>query len=108
MLFGICTPAANAQAVKDAGWDYVEDNAQSLLQGLVPDDQWQAPPQPALPILAANVLLPGTLKVVGPTVDSAQLRTYITTVLSRAHLVGITKIVFGQWRCPQHSRWFRS
>ena len=95
MLFGICTGAANAPAVKAAGWDYVEDNVQNLLQGLLPDDQWKAPQPGVLPILAANVLLPGTLKVVGPTVDAAQLQKYMTTVLTRAKICGIGKLVFG-------------
>ena len=43
MLFGICTPSSNATALRAAGWDYVEDNVQGLLQGLVPDDQWAVP-----------------------------------------------------------------
>ena len=45
MRFGICTPSAQAAAARAAGWDYVEDNVQGLLQGLVPagDDQWSVP-----------------------------------------------------------------
>jgi sugar phosphate isomerase/epimerase len=95
MKFGICTGAGNAPAVKQAGWDYIEDNVQNLLQGLVPDDQWSVPAPAVLPIVAANVLLPGTLKVVGPAVDFEKLRSYMTTVLSRAQRVGITTLVFG-------------
>jgi sugar phosphate isomerase/epimerase len=95
MQFGICTSIANAAAVKSAGWDYVEDNVQNLLQGMAPDDQWKAPAPAVLPVLAANVLLPGTLKVTGPTVDVALQKKYMTTVLRRAKQVGITKLVFG-------------
>jgi sugar phosphate isomerase/epimerase len=95
MLFGICTSVTNAPAVKAAGWDYIEDNVQNLLQGMVPDAEWHAPAPAVLPILAANVLLPGTLKVVGPAVDSALLHKYTVTVLRRAKQVGITKLVFG-------------
>jgi sugar phosphate isomerase/epimerase len=95
MLFGICAPLATAPAIKAAGWDYVEENVQNLLQGMVPDDQWKMPEPAVLPILAANVLLPGTLKVTGPSVDVALQKKYMTTVLARAKEVGITKLVFG-------------
>jgi len=95
MTFGICTSVANADAVKAAGWDYIEDNVQNLLKGLVPDHHWSPPGKAVLPIVAANVLLPGTLKIVGPEVDAARLTQYITTVMKRAQRVGITKLVFG-------------
>ena len=95
MRFGICIPCAQAAAVKAAGWDYVEDNVQGLLQGLVPDEQWTPPPPPALPILAANVLLPGQLKVTGPAADPARLAAYMATVARRAAAVGIETLVFG-------------
>ena len=95
MRFGICTPSSNAAAAKAAGWDYVEDNVQGLLQGLVPDDQWSPPPTPALPILAANVLLPGHLKVTGPEADLGKLAAYMATVCRRAEVVGLRTLVFG-------------
>ncbi len=95
MQFGICTGVANAQAVQAAGWDYIEDNVQTLLQGLVPDDQWSPPAKAVLPIVAANVLVPGTLKIVGPDADLTKLTQYITTVMKRAQKVGVTKLVFG-------------
>jgi sugar phosphate isomerase/epimerase len=95
MLFGICTGVANAPAVKAAGWDYIEDNVQSLLKGLVSDDQWLPPAPAVLPILAANVLLPGTLKVTGPEADLTKLTPYMKTILRRAQQLGITKLVFG-------------
>ena len=95
MLFGICAPLASAAAVKAAGWDYVEDNVQGLLQGLVPDDQWTAPPPAVLPVLAANVLVPGSLKVTGPDADLPKLTAYMATVLRRAQQVGIRTLVFG-------------
>ena len=36
MRFGICAPVALAGAAKAAGWDYIEDNVQTLLQGMEP------------------------------------------------------------------------
>ena len=95
MLFGICTPSGNAAALKAAGWDYVEDNVQGLLQGLVPDDQWTFPPLPALPILAANVLVPGSLRITGPEADLDRLTAYMATVAQRAGRVGIRTLAFG-------------
>jgi sugar phosphate isomerase/epimerase len=68
---------------------------QSLLQGLVPDDQWSPPAKAALPIVAANVLVPGSLKIVGPDADLSALTKYITTVMIRAGKVGLSKLVFG-------------
>ncbi len=95
MRFGICTPSAQAAAARAAGWDYVEDNVQGLLQGLVPDDQWSPPPPPALPIVAANVLLPSQLKVTGPDVDPGRLRSYLETVARRAGTLKLETLVFG-------------
>jgi sugar phosphate isomerase/epimerase len=95
MLFGICTSVANADAVKAAGWDYIEDNVQSLLQGLTPDAQWQPPAKASLPILAANVLMPATLKITGPEADLSAIAPYLLNVMRRAQHVGITKLVFG-------------
>jgi len=98
MKFGICTSLNNAAAVKTAGWDYVEENVQSLLQGAVADEQWQeaaAAKVAALPIPAANSLVPASLKIVGPTADLAALKKYMTTVIGRAQRVGIKTLVFG-------------
>ncbi len=95
MLFGICTPSVNGPALKAAGWDYVEDNVQGLLQGLLPDDQWTVPPPAALPVLAANVLVPGSLKITGPDVNADRLKSYMDTVTRRAETVGIQTLVFG-------------
>jgi sugar phosphate isomerase/epimerase len=95
MIFGICTSVANADAVKSAGWDYIEDNVQTLLQGQVPENQWTPPAKASLPIVAANVLVPGALKIVGAEADLLRLTIYMATVLRRAQQAGITKLVFG-------------
>jgi sugar phosphate isomerase/epimerase len=95
MLFGICTGCQNAAAVKAAGWDYIEENVQSLLQPAVADKHWNAPVGDELPIRAANVLVPGTLKIVGPHAYPERLRQHMMTVLSRASKIGISTLVFG-------------
>jgi sugar phosphate isomerase/epimerase len=98
MLFGICTSVVNAAAVKAAGWDYVEENVQNLLQGLVPDSQWQGEKLTRalpVPVLAACCLVPAELKITGPAADLERLRQYMTNVCARAARVGIQTLVFG-------------
>jgi sugar phosphate isomerase/epimerase len=94
MQFGICTSWTNAAAVRAAGWDYVEDTVQSLLQPAVADEQWETP-SPELPVPAVNVLVPAALKIVGPEVDTERLRQHMQTVITRAAKVGVNTVVFG-------------
>jgi sugar phosphate isomerase/epimerase len=96
--FGICTPLANAAAARDAGWDFVEEGVQTLLQGLVPDADWSGAERArtsALPIPVCNGLVPADLKITGPTADPARLAIYMDTVFRRAQLTGIRYLVFG-------------
>ena len=98
MKFGICVGPDQAAVVKAAGWDYVEGNVQSLFQGRLPDAEWTAAEAigtAALPLPAANCLVPGDLKITGPAVDADALRSYMTRVLERAGKVGCTTLVFG-------------
>ncbi len=41
MRFGICTKASRAGEVRTAGADFVEENVQTFLRGLVEDAEWQ-------------------------------------------------------------------
>jgi D-psicose/D-tagatose/L-ribulose 3-epimerase len=98
MKFGVCTSIDNAAAAKAAGWDYVEASVQSLLQGLKPDAEWdgrQQVAQSALPVPAANLLVPGSLKITGPEADLNALRAYMSNVLARAGHLGMKTLVFG-------------
>src|ERR1700722_8554541 len=98
MKFGICTSWTNAKAVQTAGWDYVEENVQNVLQGTVEDASWTEGAKMAaapLPIPAANSLVPASLKITGPSADLSALQKYMTRVLSRAGSVGIKTLVFG-------------
>ena len=97
--FGICTGPDRAPAAKAAGWDYLEGNVQTMFQGLVVDDaQWtggDAARASTLPIPAANVLLPGELKIVGPAADLERVQDYMSRVLARAGQLGTKTLVFG-------------
>ncbi len=98
MRFGICGSPGASAAIKAAGWDYVEGNVQGLLQGELPDEQWKAgnaAKTSAIPILAANCLVPGNLKITGPQADLGKLRSYMSRVLERAPKIGARTLVFG-------------
>lgn len=98
MKFGICTSVDNAAAARAAAADFVEENVQQLLQGQVPDDAWTGKSRVAgavLPVLAANVLVPGTLKITGPEARLDALRLYMATILRRAATTGTRTLVFG-------------
>src|SRR5450432_3162858 len=98
MRLGICAKVEYASELREAGADFVEENVQTLLQGLVDDAKWDGMKrisESAMPVLAANSLVPGDLKIVGESVDFDRLRRYIGTVVSRAKRVGIKVLVFG-------------
>jgi sugar phosphate isomerase/epimerase len=98
MQFGICTTIANASAAKSAGWDFIEENAQTYLAGQLEDDAWDAPARiaaSALPVPSVNMLVPAALKIVGPQVDTSALERYISRALRRARALGVHICVFG-------------
>jgi sugar phosphate isomerase/epimerase len=98
MRLGICTKVERAAELRDAGADFVEENVQALLQGLIDDAEWGGMKRTAgsaLPVMAANSLVPGDLKIVGDSVDSDRLEKYLGNVISRANHVGIKVLVFG-------------
>jgi sugar phosphate isomerase/epimerase len=98
LRFGVCIPLEQAAVAAAAGWDFVEEIVLNFLTAQVPDDHWTGAvraQQSPLPVLAANRLLPPTLKVTGPKVDSAALKKYMGIVVPRAQAAGIKILVFG-------------
>lgn len=96
--FGICTSLNNAAAVRDAGWDFVEENIQGLFKGNAPDEQYvgqQAVAACPLPVVAANCLIPGIMKIVGPAVNFDALTRYMENVCRRAAAANCRTLVFG-------------
>ncbi len=93
MNFGVCTKIENGTLAKSMGWDYVEENVQSVLKGQSAD--WSTPAAGALPSIAANSMVPGSVPIVGPNVSREALESYMTNVLTRGPKLGITTIVFG-------------
>lgn len=92
MQFGICTNQSNASVAMQAGWDYLEENVQSLLKGS--EAVWSAPLIQA-PTPAANSMVPGGIPIVGPDVNHERLKCYMTHVLARADQIDLRTIVFG-------------
>ena len=98
MKLGICAGLESAPALREAGWDYVEGSVQALFCGLEPDEAWtmlEPIRSAAVPVLAANLLVPAPLKVTGSSVDGDRLRRYMTHVLDRAGRCGTRMLVFG-------------
>jgi len=98
MQFGICASVDRSAELAAAGADFVEENVQKLLDGLIADSDWTGDQRAAtskLPIPAANSLVPGDLKIVGPDVDPEELHWYMEAVLKRAKTVGMKVLVFG-------------
>jgi sugar phosphate isomerase/epimerase len=99
MQFGICTSIENSPLAKSQGWDYIEAGATSLLQGELPDEQWQGrglAASSALPVQAVNLLVPGSMKITGPRADLDRvLKPYLDRIMDRARQLGIETLVFG-------------
>lgn len=98
MKFGIVVPVEQSAQVKAMGYDFVEEVVVRLIQGETPDEQWDGAMRAAasaLPIPAANYLVPAHLKITGREVALDKLRTYIERVVRRAGQVGIRTLVFG-------------
>jgi sugar phosphate isomerase/epimerase len=96
--FGICLSVEESANAKAAGWDFVEESVQGLLKGLVSDAEWDGSARvknSALPVRAANMLVPAALKITGSEVNPAKLGAYISNVMRRAQQLGLSVLVFG-------------
>jgi sugar phosphate isomerase/epimerase len=98
MEFGVCTALANAPAVAAAGFGYVEENIQTVCQGQLPEDEYsglEALRSASPPVLAGNFMVPGSLKITGPDVDTPRLTQYMARTLERAGKTRLRTFVFG-------------
>jgi sugar phosphate isomerase/epimerase len=96
---GVCISHTHSAALRMTGWDYIEESVQGFLQAhTTSPDRWfgaDAAVGSALPIYAANMMVPGDYKITGPDADSMRLSKYMAVVLSRAQRAGVRTIVFG-------------
>jgi D-psicose/D-tagatose/L-ribulose 3-epimerase len=94
---GYCTTVKNLDAAKAAGFDYVE-LAATEIAGLSDADFAAAAAhikQLGLATPAANLFLPATLKVTGPSTDPEQQMAHVRRVFSRLSTLGTEVVVFG-------------
>jgi sugar phosphate isomerase/epimerase len=107
MKFGVCgyLTAKNADgsefdmipAAKAAGFDYIEMPL-STIAALDEADFADLVAKVAaggLPVEAANVFFPRSLRLTGPDVDWQAVEAYIELALSRAAALGVKSVVFG-------------
>jgi len=99
MKFGVCGGPEIARIAKDCGYDYFEWSVGELLHPredeAVFTDALARAKSVGLPCQAANVFIPGDLKITGPAVDKQALQAFVTTALERAQKAGLKVIVFG-------------
>ena len=99
MKYGVCGGPEMAQIAKDCGYDYFEWSVGDLLHPREDESVFEKALERAksagLPCEAANVFIPGDLKITGPAVDTPALQAYVTTALERAEKAGLDVIVFG-------------
>lgn len=94
---GVCTSPDNIDLVADAGFDYIEIGF-AWLHGLSEGDYQAALAKvkaSRINVEAANGMLPGKLKVVGPDVDEAAIREYLEKAFARGKEIGVKVVVFG-------------
>ncbi len=101
MRFGICYPPDGAPALAAAGYDFVEWPI-SRTVGEMDEDAYRSLRNYARDLTirpeAWNVMLPGSIKVVGPDADHAGMKRYAETALSRAAELGGQVVVLGSGR----------
>jgi sugar phosphate isomerase/epimerase len=94
---GYCTGVKNLEAAKAAGFDYVELSATEIATMSDADFEMAAAKikEIGLPTPAANLFLPGTLKVTGPQTDPEQQMAHVRKAFTRLARLGTEVVVFG-------------
>src|ERR1700676_2265627 len=87
---GYCGALKDIDAVKAAGFDYMEVRT-SEVAALSDADYEKAAAkfrEVGLPVLSANLFLPGDIKVTGPLVDKERQMEYVRRALDRVSRLG--------------------
>lgn len=98
MRFGCCASYGEAATLRRLGFDFIELPVSDLAPEGPPEEferAARAVESAGIRAEAFNRLLPGTLPIVGPTVDEPRLRSYLATSLSRAARLGGRVVVWG-------------
>jgi D-psicose/D-tagatose/L-ribulose 3-epimerase len=94
---GYCTTVEKLEAAKAAGFDYVELSTTQIAAMSDADFELAAAKikEIGLPTPAANLFLPGTLKVTGPDTDPATQMAHVRKAFTRLARLGTEVVVFG-------------
>ena len=94
---GYCTSLKNLDAAKAAGFEYVELSTTEIaaLSDAEYDSAAAHIKQLGLATPAANLFLPGTLKVTGPATDPDAQMTHVRKAFARLETLGTEVVVFG-------------
>lgn len=94
---GYCGPLKDIDAVKAAGFDYMEVRTSEVAALSDADYEKFAAQfkQVGLPVLAANLFIPGDIKVTGPAIDKDRQMEYLRRALDRVSRLGVRVVVFG-------------
>jgi D-psicose/D-tagatose/L-ribulose 3-epimerase len=94
---GYCGKLKDAAVVKAAGFDYMEVGTTEIA-ALSDADFANALAhfqQIHLPVLSANLFIPGNIKVTGPDINKQQQMDYVRHALDRVSRLGVHLVVFG-------------
>jgi sugar phosphate isomerase/epimerase len=94
---GYCGALKDIDAVKAAGFDYMEVRTSEIAALSDADFENAAAKfkQVGLPVLAANLFIPANIKVTGPNVDKDRQMEYVRLALDRVSRLGVRLVVFG-------------
>jgi sugar phosphate isomerase/epimerase len=98
MRIGCCAGLADAELVRDAGYDYIELPTGTLMSAENEKEYKHVMNQIAaigLPIEACNVFIPASLRITGPDMQQEPLWRYATLALQRMSEIGVRVCVFG-------------
>jgi sugar phosphate isomerase/epimerase len=99
MKYGVCGDPKLALIAKEAGYDYFEWSVGDYLHPRESEAIFESALEQVhatgLPCPAANVFIPGDLKITGPDANLEKLEAFASTALYRAQTAGVETIVFG-------------
>jgi D-psicose/D-tagatose/L-ribulose 3-epimerase len=100
---GYCGGPNDIDAVKLAGFDYIELRAAEI--AAMPDADFQKLREKlksaGIPSPAANQFIPGSIRLTGPNVNKEQEMSFVRKALDRASELGMSTVVFGSGSARQ-------
>ncbi len=99
ILLGICSTPARGEALKAAGFEFIEGSVARTLKPEMSDAEYAPEIEKlkacALPIRSCNGFIPGKFRLTGTETTHNEALTYAVTACRRADAIGIPYIVLG-------------